>query len=287
MVGLVDFLHAAGVMVDTGIKQTKIHLATKNNDADTDPLDFYYAGKFKAWQEYQTRKNFKCRHIISLIKFKKDQWLFVGVHESLGCKPRNDNPDCYEYSTKLLPDQDDFIGRIIVHHKRSGRQAYPWYTADAELPILEIRREKVSIGDFPGFNAVNISHEHLKIITHEKIPSWHGALANIKGVYLITNTDEDKKADPRRHYVGKASGDVGIWQRWCSYAKNGHGGNKELRVLIDKYGSAYAKHFQYSILEIADTHASDKDILARESHWMNVMQTRKFGLNYTSKPDKV
>ena len=38
-------------------------------------------------------------------------------------------------------------------------------------------------------------------------------------------------------------------------------------------------HFQYSILEIADTHASDADILVRESYWMSALKTRDFGLN--------
>ena len=38
-------------------------------------------------------------------------------------------------------------------------------------------------------------------------------------------------------------------------------------------------NFQYSILEIADTHASDDDILDRESYWMKVLKTREFGLN--------
>lgn len=285
MLGLIDFLHAAGIEIDCGHQGTKIHLAGHNGEED--PLDVYYAGKFKFWQEWQTRKNFKCTHIISLIQLpEKHQWLFVGVYESLGCVPREENPDHYRYSTKLLPGQDDLIGRIVVHHHRSGRQPYPWYTSAIELPIVEVRREPMTIGDFPGFNAVRISHEHLKIITDHAIPSWHGALANIKGIYLITNSDDDENASPRRHYVGKASGDVGIWQRWCDYAGNGHGGNKELKTLINKHGPEYAKHFRYSILEIADTHASDKDIRARESHWMNVLKSREFGLNYTNKPDK-
>ena len=38
-------------------------------------------------------------------------------------------------------------------------------------------------------------------------------------------------------------------------------------------------NFQYSILEIADTHASDEDILKREAYWMDALKTRKFGMN--------
>jgi hypothetical protein len=113
----------------------------------------------------------------------------------------------------------------------------------------------------------------LKVVTGQKIESWYGALANIKGIYLITDTSTGK------HYVGKASGQDGIWQRWCSYADNGHGGNKELKALLKIKGSRHMTRFQYSILEIADTHASDEDILKRESYWMSALKTREFGLN--------
>lgn len=173
---------------------------------------------------------------------------------------------------EVVPGQADVIARIVVHHKRS-RASYIWSKPDVALPIVEIRREKLTIGEFPGYNAVVISHAQLGIITRQKIASWYGALANVKGVYLITDTTSGK------HYVGKASGEVGIWQRWCSYANNGHGGNKELKEVLKEKGTDYVKNFQYSILEIADSHSSEKDILARESYWMSVLRSREFGLN--------
>ena len=37
-------------------------------------------------------------------------------------------------------------------------------------------------------------------------------------------------------------------------------------------------NLQYSILEIADTHASDADILTRESYWMRALGSRVHGL---------
>lgn len=148
----------------------------------------------------------------------------------------------FKYSTKLLPKQENLIGRLIIYHKRT-RASYIWWKDDLIFPIIEIRREKLTIGDFPGYNAVLLSHNKLKIIIEEKIVSWQTALANIKGVYLITDTTSGK------HYVGKASGEVGIWQRWCSYVKNGHGGNEELRKLLKDKGHGHKINFQYSILE--------------------------------------
>lgn len=38
-------------------------------------------------------------------------------------------------------------------------------------------------------------------------------------------------------------------------------------------------HFQDSILEIADSPASDADLLVRESYGMKVLRSRSFGMN--------
>jgi hypothetical protein len=77
-----------------------------------------------------------------------------------------------------------------------------------------------------------------------------------------------------------ASPSVTPWaRRWIAYSDNGHGGNIELKKLLNEKGAEHMQHFQYSILETADTHASELDILSRESHWMDVLKSREFGLN--------
>lgn len=269
MLGLVAFLNAAGVELD--VSSLKIHLACWNGIEN--PIDVYYAGQFKEWQEWQNRRNFRCAQIIGLIDLGQANWLFAGVYRILGCSHYPGQKTPFQYSTELLPNQGDIIGRIIVQHTRSGRASYIWAKPGVALSIAEIRREKLTIGDFPGYNAVVLTHGQLKIITRQKIASWHGALSNIKGIYLITDTITGQ------HYIGKASGNQGIWQRWCAYADNGHGGNVELKTVLKAEGPGRMAHFQYSILEIADTHASDTDILARESYWMSALKTREFGLN--------
>jgi hypothetical protein len=268
MLGLISFLRASGVVFDAA--DTKVHLACWNGTEH--PIDEYYAGRFQAWQEHQRRQNFKGAYLLSLIDLGKSRWLFVGLYRVLSCRPHPDGDRTFLYSTELLVDQADLIGRIIVEHQRT-RQSYVWCKPEMVLPISEIRREKMTIPEFPGYNKVVISHASLQIITRQRIASWYAALSNVKGVYLILDTTAGKP------YVGKASGTVGIWQRWCAYAENGHGGNIELRKLINDEGPGHCKHFQYSILEIADTHASDDDILKRESYWMDVLKSRQFGLN--------
>ena len=272
MIGLIDILKAEGIGIST--RSMKIHLACWNGRED--PLDVYYAGGFKAWQEHQGRQNFKGEQVLSLIDMGGGSWLFAGVYQILDCKPHPKFKGHIQYSTRLLPRQDDLIGRVIISHTRTGRASYIWYRDGMALTVAEIRSERLTIGEFPGYNDVVLSHPKLKVITGQKVESWYGALANVKGVYLITDTSTGK------HYVGKASGRDGIWQRWCAYAETGHGGNKELKALLNRRSARHVQHFQYSILEIADTHASDADILARESYWMSVLKTREFGLNGTS-----
>jgi hypothetical protein len=269
MIGLIDLLKASGVGIN--VQDLKVHLACWNGREH--PLDEYYAGRFQQWQERQGRRNFSCQHIISLVDMGQGKWLFAGIYEVLGCKPHPEIKGDFLYSTRLLPLQEDLIGRVIVSHKRTGRASYIWHKPEIALTVAEVRPERLTIQEFPGYNAVVIRYSSLETITSQKIASWHGALANIKGIYLITDTTTGK------HYVGKASGGEGIWQRWCAYAESGHGGNRALKDLLRKQGKTHAKHFQYSILEIADTHASDEDILERESYWMNALRTREFGLN--------
>ena len=268
MLGLVPFLTASGITFDP--TDTKIHLACWNGIEE--PIDVYYAGRWQEWQDGQNRRNFSCSYVVSLIDLGQSRWLFVGVYKVLGCQPDSRREGAFRYTTQLLAGQDEMNGRVIVQHART-RQSYIWCRPEIELPIVEIRREKMTIADFPGFNEVVISHASLQTITRQRIDSWYAALANIKGVYLIVDTTTGKA------YVGKASGSDGIWSRWCAYAENGHGGNVELRNLLKEQGPEHMRHFQYSILEIADTHASDEDILRRESYWMNVLLTRQHGLN--------
>lgn len=270
MLNLIDLLIACRVELD--LNSYKVHLADNARDASgyvESPLAAFHDGTFKQWQEWQSRKNFNCNSIVSLIKLCGDSWLFAGVHRCAGAEHKGDH---YEYQTQLCPGQDDLIGRVIVHFKRT-RSAYRWGEPIRDtLRIQEYRPQKLQLEDFPGFDSVCISHEKLKLIISQVTQSWHGALANIKGVYLIADTNTGKL------YVGCANGNAGIWDRWASYAVTGHGGNVELMKLIGT-DKDYAYNFQYSILEIADSHRSDQSIESRESHWKKVLLSRPHGYN--------
>lgn len=260
-------------LYDPGLspRDVKIHLAHWNGREN--PLDVYFAGEFEEWQRFQTKKNFQRRFVLSLISMPgADQWLFAGVHGSSA--PRQKRPGLFRYELNALDKFTEFDGRLVLSFHRPGRQSYlcaeRWVD---EITVSEILRERLSIGEFPGYRAVNLSFEELRLITRQALQSWRVALSNVAGVYLISDVQSGQL------YVGSAYGEGGIWQRWSVYAENGHGGNLELRRLLSNNGKARAEAFRYSVLEVADIHTSKGDVLQRESHWKNVLLSRAHGLN--------
>jgi hypothetical protein len=115
---------------------------------------------------------------------------------------------------------------------------------------------------FPGF--LDFMHPLSKIKSLPK--SWTERLKEATGVYLLTCPRT------REQYVGKASGGEGFWHRWMEYVKTGHGGNIKLK-------SREYSDYQVSILEVAGSGSTEKDILAMESLWMKKLQSREMGLN--------
>jgi hypothetical protein len=164
MIGLVNFLTASGITFNA--QNSKVHLACWNGSEH--PIDVYYAGHFQGWQEHQSKRNFDCAHVLSLIDLGLSKWLFVGIYDILRRDPHPTKPDHYLYATQLRPNLDELIGRVIVEHVRT-RQSYIWLRPDITLPILEIRGQKMTVGEFPGYNAVRINHSTLRTITQQRV----------------------------------------------------------------------------------------------------------------------
>jgi len=250
----------------------KLHIACWSGSEN--PIDQYLCGTFEDWQSLQTKQNFRRKFIISLIQLSEsDHWLFAGIFRSLNCK-YNENDKLFHYKTEEVTALKEFTGRLIVTFKRPARQCYlfaeKWIN---DIYVSEIKAQKIVIQKFPGYHNVLISKAKLDTIVKQEISSWESSLANVAGVYIITDKTNGKQ------YVGSASGHQGIWQRWCEYSKNGHGENKELKELLNKKGTHHSENFQYSILEIADTHSSNEELLARESFWKDILCSRNFGYN--------
>jgi len=254
---------------------TKIHLASHSGDSD--PLDIYLDGEFDDWQSWQTKRNFKAKYLISVVQLPDPKkWLFVGAYDSLKATPI-DNPatKCkFRYSYRRMEEFKEIEGRLVISYHRTDRSPYrKLETCIDKMSVFQILPERLSIGPFPGFKAVEISHRELRIIEKQGIQSWVSALSSVAGVYLISD---------RKHqmlYVGSATGERGIWGRWSVYANGGHGGNERLKALKAEKGSTFTDGFHFSILEIADKHTGKEQMLERESDWKRRLLTRDSGLN--------
>ncbi len=274
MMLLFDFLSLLNA--DINPSDCKIHLVT--SDGKDNPLDLYRAGEFEEWQRIQRKKNFSRKYVITLISLPEaDKWLFAGAYRVNGDPAENyiyDGTSCFYYS--LVKDERcaEMNGRLILSYKRSWRQPYLYgEKCIEELFLHEVRAERLTIADFSGFKFINLSRKELEMIVRHKVSSWQSALSSVSGVYLISDTASGKL------YVGKASGEGGLWQRWSDYVATLHGGNVELKRLIKENEVEYVSNFRYSVLEIADTHTSEEELYQRESHWKNILLSRLHGLN--------
>lgn len=261
----------------------KVHFAIGRNNRK-EPYNTFLIDGFKNWQEHQTNKNFGRKYILSLVYYEKDIWMFAGIYEVLPVKPvpvQNDSGwTGWKYETKLADKATDYIGRAFFRFKKEFRASYPVLELDpkngepiAKMPLSHILDKRVAISDFVGFDKVDVDYKTLKYLVSDNISSWKAALSNVKGIYLIVDTLTGKQ------YVGSAYGDECIWQRWSNYAKTGHGGNAEFKELLSKNGQEYVHNFKYSILEVCNMNLGNEYIIERETHWKEVLLTRKFGLN--------
>nr|GFC16447.1 hypothetical protein [Tanacetum cinerariifolium] len=128
-----------------------------------------------------------------------------------------------------------------------------------DMRVHSLRAKRLTVGDFPGFKAVDISHSTLKLVVKEQIDSWRSALSSVAGVYLISDREHHML------YVGSATGEGGIWARWETYAHGGHGGNVRLKALKAEKGKALAHSRCRAKWELARPRVDAHEALARKT----------------------
>ena len=203
---MLDILKTMNPMLDS--EQAKLHIASHSPNLGMEAVDIYFSGDFDEWQSWNEPGSFNRELAISLIGLPprpNDRWLFAGVHRCHGGEMRHRvETDRIEYKHNLTEEQDyeEMNGRLVVTFKRRPRKAYliakHWLD---DILVSEIYPRRHSIGEFPGFKAVNLSREHLELIFNESLESWRAALSNVAGVYLISDTATGKS------YVGSAYGE--------------------------------------------------------------------------------
>lgn len=246
---------------------------------DFDLLYMYRSGEVDVVREAvkkhkpNVRKRFKNGDVVfCFIPFGNKDWLLVNVYRVL-----DDSKFLVEADESAFPDMAEYIGRLVITWEDRKTMNIIMRDMDtiSDLTVKTIlERPYNELGeDFPGYENVDLSWSDLRRVL--KLKNWQTALENQKGVYLITDTATNKR------YVGSAYGDDMLLGRWQAYAKNGHGGNKELKALVEEKGLDYVKdNFRYSILDIYKSTTNDEEIIARESWWKNILLTRgDYGYN--------
>jgi hypothetical protein len=186
----------------------------------------------------------------------------------------NDNSGVYYEADELL-EYKKYFGRLVLKYHNSVKQMIRNAVGLIdELEVLEILSTPYDGDDFPGYENVLISWKKLKIIIDRQKKDWINSLRYKKGIYLITDNKNGKQ------YVGSASGEDMILQRWTNYIKDGHGGDVELNEIIKENGIEYAENnFQFSILENYDKNTPKEYIDSRENWWKKALRSREHGYN--------
>lgn len=253
--------------------KAKVHLARWNKIDH--PIDVYRRGEFDEWQRWQNGHNFNCPFVVSLVQVgSSTRWMFAGLFKPISHTiEAGEIRDHYYYDLERLPSTQDLEGRLFCSSVYTKRNSYVHCKTVADMAVVELLREKLSVGQFPGYKQVNLTKDDLDLLVRTGTDSWRTALSSVKGIYLITDTKTGKL------YVGKADGEDGIWGRWCAYSSTGHGHNKALVKELGLKASERQRDLRFSLLEIADLQSAPGEIEKRESHWKDILMTRNTGYN--------
>ena len=272
MIKLNDLLH----LTDKQASKAKVKF-NRDNGYD-DPIDIYKSNPDlinKQWLYWRNKNRyFDVGQIaICLVKIRSEYWLLTTIDtvvEELNVL------NGINYKGTPLSEYQEYFGRTIIKfHKSFQTQGVNYSTIADELEVCQILPDTFDDDDFPGYDKVNLSYNQLKSILDRGKKDWIAALESQKAVYLITDTNNGKL------YVGSATSSYGmLLQRWSNYVSNGHGGNKELKRIVDSESIEYVQsYFRYTILENYNSKVDDAVVLERESWWKNILLTRTFGYN--------
>lgn len=267
-----DLLH----LTDGDIAQTKIHLCLTPLGSNADPIEIFKRDPNEVNVDWFLHRNTKNDlhvgyHAICLVRLPQhqDDWLFTSM-KTITHETGRINDVGWE--GKEWEQFAPFYGRLIIRFHKRSQNGFRWAsTIINSMEVLQLLPDIYEDNHFPGYDNICLSwHEMHRIIVENKLPDWYNALANQKGVYVIT----DKNTG--RLYVGSATGDDKmLLQRWKDYATNGHGNDVALHKIVDEEGIDYVrKNFQYTLLENYNSRVDERIILDRESWWKRALGTR-------------
>ena len=278
---LKDILELRGIDTSRNIR------VVRHQDSRLDLRQVYQNGELDIYQAIQSRSVFDgAEYLVSFLGIENTKALFIGLFECKGKKRLTDLselPPSHLYQ-KELEDQytwydlkrinllDDFKDRLIIKWG-SPSSTRSWVQKKLDKDVMEILPEGY-VRDFPGYEDFILTYAELVKLIKNPDPNreWYNRLSSIAGIYLIVDTTTGKQ------YVGSASGKRGIWGRWVSYVKTGHGGNKQLREWLEADPSN-VEHWQFTILRTLPISLTKPEVIEIENLYKQKLGSRDFGLN--------
>ena len=279
-----DSMNIVELLKLRGLDTKKSTKMVRHTDQDDYPVSEMTRAQLEFYQQRQSKQVFSdCDYVVSFLGIESTKAKFIGVYkvkdeERLKRKHLPENypyPQIVEgtgyfYKLEKVSGFAEFEDLVIIEWGKSTRRWDQWLT---EKEVVEIRPNGY-VRPFPGYLDSSLKFDELCEIVNnpDSNREWHTALSAVAGVYLMVDTKGNQ-------YVGSAYGEDGIIGRWTQYARNRHGGNKKLKKLLRKRGSAYANNFSFSILETLPKNWTDQEVIARENIWKDKLGSRAFGLN--------
>ncbi len=238
-------------------------------------------GHFDLYQQEQTptvRPFHNCDVILSFVGIEGHKAEFYGAYEVRGHGPfakadlkelpawlaeaHKDGQPRIKYELRELETFRSYRGRLIVQWKSTRG----WHQKK-DLDIYELLPATVATL-FPGYQEVLLNFDGLKAIFADPRAhrDWHAALKANAGIYRVVDLSDGKI------YIGSAYGSGGLWTRWQTYTKTGHGGNKLLK-------ERDPKNFHWSIVRTVSTTLSPRDVIGIEALEKQKHGSRAVGLN--------
>ena len=229
----------------------------------------------------------KARYVAAFIRHTPKTALFVGLYEVAasrvmaadavmmrplhqelialgltGTKAIEGRESFVEFTLDHRPWHADWQGRLVIDWPGLERSWYRW--ADRNIfPVRAIADQSVLIRPMPDWHDLLVEWQDLALLP----TSWRAALSQWRGIYLIIDQVDG------RQYVGSASGQENILQRWRNYSRTGHGGNKLLR-------NRDPRSFRFAILQRVSPDMPDSEVVAIEQSWKRRLRSvAPFGLN--------
>lgn len=280
MIGLSELLSTRGFLPDA--KRVKL---VRHKDSRLDLEALRAAGWFDTYQKYQSKAVFDgCAQIV--VFFGEDGFnsRFVGIYDVGRRTPADESslpPGCphpewaqaghFYYPLEKRVGFEDLEDRVVIDW---GKAALAWHQWFSDRVVVEIRPRGRALPPFRDYLRVHLTFDDLVRLAAQPDAhrDWVAALSAVGAIYLVVDGLSGEQ------YVGSATGNGGLWQRWCEYARTGHGHNLKLKGLCD-CAAGHPASFRFSILETFSRSLSRDEALLLESFFKQKLGTRAFGLN--------